>query len=82
MRTTLDIDSDVLIAAKELAISENSTAGKVLSRLARAALTNVPASEVNRAAETSAIYGFEPFNSVGALVTNDVVNKLRNEEGI
>lgn len=38
MRTTLDIDDDILIAAKELAASRDSTAGKVLSDLARQAL--------------------------------------------
>jgi hypothetical protein len=39
MRTTLDIDDDVLEAAKELADAEKKTAGQVLSRLARRALT-------------------------------------------
>jgi hypothetical protein len=39
MRTTLDIDDDVLQAAKEIAASRASTAGKVLSELARKALT-------------------------------------------
>jgi hypothetical protein len=38
MRTTLDIDDDVLLAAKELAVVQKSTAGKVLSELARKAL--------------------------------------------
>jgi hypothetical protein len=38
MRTTLDIDEDVLQAAKELAMARKSTAGKVLSELARKAL--------------------------------------------
>lgn len=38
MRTTLDIDDDVLLAAKELAEAQKSTAGKVLSDLARQAL--------------------------------------------
>ena len=38
MRTTLDIDSDVLQAAKELAQHRGTTAGKVLSDLARKAL--------------------------------------------
>jgi hypothetical protein len=38
MRTTLDIDEDVLQAAKELAAARKSTAGKVLSELARKAL--------------------------------------------
>lgn len=38
MRTTLDIDDDVLLAAKELASARGTTTGKVLSALARAAL--------------------------------------------
>jgi len=38
MRTTLDIDEDVLQAAKELALIRKSTAGKVLSELARRGL--------------------------------------------
>ena len=35
MRTTLDIDADVLRAAKKLAEHRGTTAGKVLSELAR-----------------------------------------------
>lgn len=46
MRTTLDIDPDVLQAAKELAAQRRSTAGKVLSELARRGL------EPSRGAET------------------------------
>ena len=42
MRTTLDIDDDVLQAAKERASREGSTAGKVISDLARRALTAAP----------------------------------------
>jgi hypothetical protein len=38
MRTTLEIDEDVLQAAKELAAARKSTVGKVLSELARKAL--------------------------------------------
>jgi len=38
MRTTLDIDDDVLQAAKELADHRKTTAGKILSELARQAL--------------------------------------------
>lgn len=39
MRTTLDIDDDVLQAAKELAALHGKTAGQVVSELARRALT-------------------------------------------
>ena len=38
MRTTLDIDDDVLNAAKELAALRKTTAGRILSELARKAL--------------------------------------------
>ena len=39
MRTTLDIDDDLIAAAKELAQRERSSAGKVISRLLRHSLT-------------------------------------------
>jgi hypothetical protein len=42
MRTTLDIDDDVLEAAKILARQSDRTAGAVLSELARRALTTSP----------------------------------------
>jgi hypothetical protein len=35
MRTTLDIDDDVLLAAKELARAQGQTAGRVINELAR-----------------------------------------------
>ncbi len=38
MRTTLDIDDDVLQAAKELGLARKKTTGKVLSDLARKSL--------------------------------------------
>jgi hypothetical protein len=38
MRTTFDLDEDVLQAVKELALLRSSTAGKILSELARKAL--------------------------------------------
>jgi hypothetical protein len=38
MRTTLDIDDDILQAVKEIASSRGATAGSVLSELARKAL--------------------------------------------
>ena len=41
MRTTLDIDDDVLQAAKEIAATDGRTAGKVLSDLARKGLAPV-----------------------------------------
>ena len=45
MRTTLDIDDDVLAAAKERAADEKTTAGKVISDLVRQALTQPTSDE-------------------------------------
>jgi hypothetical protein len=39
MRTTLDLDDDILQAAKELAAMEGTTAGRIVSDLVRKALT-------------------------------------------
>ena len=84
MRTTLDIDDDVLAAAKELARRERKTAGQVVSRLLRQALTQPPAAEPDARAvrEPEAFYGFRPFPSRGTPVTNEQVEDLRDEEGI
>jgi hypothetical protein len=46
VRTTLDLDDDVLQAVKELAEARGLTAGKALSNLARAALTTKHAAKV------------------------------------
>jgi hypothetical protein len=39
MRTTLQIDDDVLLAARELAVGEHRSLGAVISELARRGLT-------------------------------------------
>lgn len=46
MRTTLDIDDDMLQAVKELAAVHRVTAGRMLSDLARQALTPAPGRHV------------------------------------
>lgn len=38
MRTTLEIDDDLLVAAKDLAREQGSTLGEVISKLARQSL--------------------------------------------
>jgi len=46
MRTTLDLDDDVLQAAKELATTRGKTAGQVVSELLRKALTTPSATRI------------------------------------
>jgi hypothetical protein len=69
----------VLQAAKELARRDGTTAGKVLSDLARHALRQPPGPAAG--AEDEAVCGFRPFPSRGGLVTNDVIDRLREEPG-
>jgi hypothetical protein len=78
MRTTLDIADDVLRAAKERARREKKTAGEVISELARRALTAPP--EAPAARSPAARYGFRPFPRRGSVVSNDLVDKLREED--
>jgi hypothetical protein len=83
MRTTIDIDQDVLIAAKELAQRDGSTAGRVISRLARAALTGTnDRLTALKVAEPAVVYGFRPFPKNDSIVTNESINKLKDQEGI
>ena len=81
MRTTLDLDEDVLASAKEIARRENKTAGQVLSELARRALTQgaVPAAAAAAERGPLAAHGFKPFARRGAVVTNALIEKLRDE---
>jgi hypothetical protein len=78
VRTTLDIDDDVLHAAKDLARRERKTAGEVISELARRGLTNPLPARTTK--EPRAVYGFRPFPSRGGLVTNDLIDRLREDD--
>ena len=72
MRTTLDIDADVLEAAKEISGRTKSTAGKVLSELARKALTSADPAQ----GKPVVINGFEVLPAGNRVVTAELVQKL------
>lgn len=76
MRTTLDIDDDVLQAAKEIAVSQGSTAGKVLSELARKGL--LPTRQKVRVRNGVPLLGAR--NEKDRPVTMALVNELRDDE--
>jgi hypothetical protein len=78
MRTTLDIANDVLHAAKERARREKKTLGEVISELARSALTAPP--QALTAREPKATYGFRPFPKRGGIVTNELIDTLREDD--
>ena len=83
MRTTLDIDDDLLAAAKEMARKEGATAGQVVSRLLRDSLTGAASASRSGRLRRPAVAGFEPFPArPGVVTTNDQVDALRDAEGI
>lgn len=78
MRTTLDIADDVLQAARERARYERKTVGQMISELARRAL--VTPAETATVREPKAVYGVRPFASGGRVVTNGLIDKLREDD--
>lgn len=78
MRTTLTIDDDVLAVAKDLARQTGKTAGEVISELARQALVGEP----DRSAPRESVHGWTPLPRRGGVVTNELIDELRDEEGV
>lgn len=74
VRTTVDIDDDVLLAAKELAAATDSTAGKVLSDLARRGLQRA-----DRQARIRNGVPVLPSRPGGKPITMAMVNALRDD---
>jgi hypothetical protein len=75
MRTTLDIEDDVLTAAKELAAVRRTTAGKVVSDLLRQAFAPSAARRVRNGVPLRPL---RPANAPRP--TLEHVNALRDEE--
>ena len=90
MRTTLDIADDVLFAAKEIARREKKPLGQIISELARSAFAqpsqatpSAPTSAAaHKVAEKLANYGIHPVPARGAIVSNELIDRLRDEESI
>jgi hypothetical protein len=89
MRTTLDIADDILFAAKEMAQREKKPLGQVISELARRAFVGAatpnPAGAPVAAPQVSerlATYGIHPLPKRGGIVTNELIDRLRDAEGI
>jgi hypothetical protein len=73
VRTTIDLEEDVLLAAKEIARQRGLSTGKVLSDLVRQALTHRKEATVRNGVP---IIPVQPGASV---VTLELVNRLRDE---
>jgi hypothetical protein len=73
MRTTIDLEDDVLFAAKELARQRGTTIGRVLSDLDRQSLTR---QTPLRTKDDLPLFPVQPNAGV---VTPELVNRLRDE---
>ena len=73
MRTTVDLDEDVLLAIKEIASRRGVSIGKTLSDIARQAL-----SQQSREGTRNDVPLF-PVRSEARVVTMELINQLRDE---
>jgi hypothetical protein len=76
MRTTLNIDDDVLAVAKQLAKTRSRTTGQVISDLARQALTRSPI----RGEEPRYRNGFRILPATGQIITSEMVQKWLEDD--
>ena len=87
MRTTIDLDDDVLAAAKALAKAGQTTAGRIISDTMRRAIQRGLADPASRhdvltVKEAPAVHGFKPLVLPGQnIVTADMVRAIRDELG-
>lgn len=77
MRTTLDVDDDVLQAARERADREGRTIGQVVSELARRGLTSRPG-----VVPGALRNGVPVLPARGTVVTLEHVQTIRDREGV
>lgn len=86
MRTTLDIADDILFAAREIARCEKKSLGQVISELARRAFSQPaggqPPPPGPSVSERLGAYGIHPLPPRGGVVSNDLIDRIRDEEGI
>ena len=73
MRTTVKIDDDVLLAARQLAASKGQSVGQAISDLARASLTRAAVSEYRNGVKLL------PARPEASGSTMEEVNALRDE---
>lgn len=80
MRTTLDIDPEILQLAKDIGAKERRTAGAVISELARAGFR--AKSSFRTGGRQKKRNGIELLPRRGEVVTMEKVQRLMDEEGV
>ena len=80
MRTTLELDDDVLAAARVLARQRRRSVGDVISDLARQALSRSTEGGSQNVLEQRSGLPQLPVMPSGGVVDQELVNQLREEE--
>ena len=82
MRTTLDIDDDILAAAKDLAKAEGRTMGQIISELARRGLTQPRFAGQPGLAEPAAHFEMDAWPTFprrdGPPVTSEMIERIED----
>ena len=82
MRTTLDLDDDVLLAARERAARDAVSIGRALSDIARRGLTAPAATSGRKRSSARSPLGIVPLPKRNEIVTLEHIRRLRDEAGI
>ncbi len=90
MRTTLDISDDVLLAAREIARRDRKTLGQIVSEMMRRGLARGSATELAEGAASVVspvdaqlrALGLRTLPPRGGVVTNELIDRLREQEGV
>ena len=83
MRTTLTVDDDVLFAAKEIAAAEGRTTGAVISDFFRRGMERTRSSaDASANNDQLSAMGIQRLRSRGTIVSNEDVNRIREELGV
>jgi len=88
MRTTLEIDNDVLDVARDIAKSQGKSIGLVISAFARSAIQLGAATQAVGFESDAQLYrqlrelGVTPLPKTDTVVSDALVKRLRHDEGV
>ena len=86
MRTTLEIEDDIYLYARQVALAEQVSVGKVVTRLMREGAR--VAGQVSAKTSVPDPDGYVYRNGIpiipgdGRVITQDLIDRIRDEEGI
>ncbi len=86
MRTTLDLEDDIYLHARQIAAAEHVSVGKIVSRMMRESL-HAPTAQPS-ASQTPEASGYVIVNGIPVIaadtrvITQELIERIREDEGI